>query len=275
MLEARPNRLVEHFLEELARSRKAALLLDYDGTLAPFRVDRDRALPYPGISALLREIMKTGHTRVLLITGRPAQDIVPLLGLTPHPEIWGAYGLQRLKPDGTCKMPHVSEDAVQALAEATQWLNEAGFRNLGEVKPASVAVHWRGLEDSVALHVRRTVLPRWQTIADRARMTLQDFDGGVEMLMPGSNKGDALRDFLMSVDPGTPVAYLGDDQTDEHAFRVLQNRGLRILVRPEWRETAADAWLQPPGELMNFLFQWLAVCWCAMRPSAECVAEPL
>src|SRR5690348_3127468 len=161
-----PDRRVEQFLHGLARSREAVLLLDYDGTLAPFRIDRHRAVPYPGVSMLLREIMSTGHTRVLLVTGRRAEDIVPLLGVTPHPEIWGAYGLQRLKPDGSCQMPNISETVAKALAEAMQWLSEAGLGNLGELKPASVAVHWRGLGDSVATHVRNLVLQGWRPIAD-------------------------------------------------------------------------------------------------------------
>ena len=153
MLETHAKLNLENFLDELAQSRKAALLLDYDGTLAPFRVDRHRAFPYPGVPALLQEIINTGHTRVVLITGRPAQDIVPLLGLEPHPEIWGAYGLQRLRLDGTCAMPPMDENVVQALAAAAQWLNELGFSNLAELKPGSVAVHWRGLEDSVATRI--------------------------------------------------------------------------------------------------------------------------
>jgi trehalose 6-phosphate phosphatase len=250
----------ENFLEELARSSKSALLLDYDGTLAPFQVERDRAFPYPGVSALLQDIMATGHTRVVLITGRRAEDVVPLLGLAPPPEIWGAYGLQRLKPDGSCEMPRVDENVVQALAAAAQWLNELGFGDQAELKPGSVAVHWRGLEESVATRIRGNVLLGWLPIADRARMTLQEFDCGVEITMPGANKGDAVREFLAELDSGIPVAYLGDDQADEDAFRALQNRGLRVLVRPEWRQTEADVWLRPPEELLNFLFQWLAVC---------------
>ena len=268
------DRRLEQFFHGLARSREAALLLDYDGTLAPFRIDRHRAVPYPGVSVLLQEIMNTGHTRVLLITGRRAEDIVPLLGVTPQPEIWGAYGLQRLRPDGTCEMPRIGENVAQALAEAGQWLSEAGFRNLGELKPASVAVHWRGLGDSVAAHVRNLVLQGWKPIADRAHMILQDFDGGLEIQMPGSEKGIALRELMATFDPGTPVAYLGDDQTDEDAFRVVQRRGLGILVRPEWRETSAESWLRPPDELVNFLFQWLASSWCAMGSSAESVSQP-
>jgi trehalose 6-phosphate phosphatase len=260
LLETRVKRNVEDFLEELARSRESALLLDYDGTLAPFQADRNRAFPYPGISGLLQDIMKPGHTRVVLITGRCAQDIVPLLGMVPVPEIWGAYGLQRPKSDGTWEMPVLDPAVTQALAEAAQWVDDLGFGNLIEPKPGGVAVHWRGLEDSLATSIREKVLLGWLPVADRARMTLQHFDGGVEIQVPGSNKGEAVREFLKSIDPATTVAYLGDDQPDEHAFLALRNRGLSILVRSEWRETEADLWLRPPEELLSFLLQWLAVC---------------
>jgi trehalose 6-phosphate phosphatase len=259
LLDTNVKPTIEDFLEELAQSSCSALLLDYDGTLAPFHTDRDHALPYPGVAALLQEIMNTGHTRVVLITGRPAHDVVPLLRLVPPPEIWGVYGLQRLKPDGTCEMRQLDEAVARALEGATRWVNELGFGNLVEVKPGSVAVHWRGLEDSEAARIRGTVLLGWLPIAERARMTLQDFDGGVEMVMSDCNKGDAVREFLATLNSAVSIAYLGDDQADEEAFRALQNRGLRILVRPEWRETAADVWLRPPEELVDFLFQWLTV----------------
>jgi trehalose-phosphatase len=255
---ARPN--LESFLDELARSHKSLLLLDYDGTLAPFQVERDRAFPYPGVSTLLHDIMNAGGTRVVVITGRRAQEIVPLLGIVSPPEILGAYGLQRLKPDGTCEMPRIDDDIVQALAAASAWLIELGFGHQTEVKPGSVAVHWRGLEESVATRIRGNALLGWLPIADRARMTIQEFDGGVEITIPRFSKGNAVRDLLAELDSPIPVAYLGDDQADEDAFRVLENRGLRVLVRPEWRQTEADLWLRPPEELVNFLFQWLAVC---------------
>jgi len=156
-------------------------------------------------------------------------------------------------------MPRLDEAVVDALESATQWVNGLGFSDLVEIKQGSVAVHWRGLEDSVATRIRGTVLLGWLPIADRARMTLQEFDAGVEINMSGCNKGDAVRAFLAELNPAIPVAYLGDDQADEDAFRALQNRGLCVLVRPEWRETAADVWLRPPEELVKFLFQWLAV----------------
>ena len=43
----------QKFLERLKTANKRMLLLDYDGTLAPFRVDRDHAFPYPGVPYLV------------------------------------------------------------------------------------------------------------------------------------------------------------------------------------------------------------------------------
>ena len=59
--------------------------------------------------------------------------------------------------------------------------------------------------------------------------------------------------------PGTPVVFIGDDVTDEEGFRAVnQAHGphLSVLMRPEFRETAADVWLRPPSELRAFLKMW-------------------
>ena len=60
-----------------------------------------------------------------------------------------------------------------------------------------------------------------------------------------------------SEDSSTPAAYLGDDATDEHAFQAIRGHGLSLLVRPRWRQTAAQLLLRPPEELLDFLSQWL------------------
>jgi trehalose-6-phosphatase len=56
------------------------------------------------------------------------------------------------------------------------------------------------------------------------------------------------------------VAYLGDDRTDEDAFKALAGRGLAVLVREELRPTAAAVWLRPPVELLDFLQRWMTAC---------------
>ena len=247
----------EQFLAHLGRARQAALLLDYDGTLAPFSEQRQRALPYPGVSTLLKEIMDEGSTRVVMITGRPAGEVVRLLGVVPYPEVWGAHGLQRLKPDGTCELMVVDNGARQSLAEASAWLERLGLRHLAEFKPGSIALHWRGLPQEEAAELRSKVLLRWMPLSFRPHMALLEFDGGVELRLAGKNKADAVQTVLSELDDDAAIAYLGDDQTDEEAFAALQPRGLAVLARPERRPSAASLWIKPPRQLIDFLSQWL------------------
>ena len=65
------------FLERLRCAPSRVLLLDYDGTLAPFQVNRDRAVPYPEVPPLIARIMAQG-TRVVPISGRPAREVLTL-----------------------------------------------------------------------------------------------------------------------------------------------------------------------------------------------------
>ena len=74
---------------------------------------------------------------------------------------------------------------------------------------------------------------------------------------PARAKGDAVRTILDEIGPEVPVAYLGDDITDERAFLALGARGLTVLVRPEWRKTAAALWIRPPEGLQDFLTRWM------------------
>lgn len=251
-----PQENVDQFLKCVAKAPGSVLLLDYDGTLAPFTVNRQRALPYPGVVDLLQRIIDDGHTRIVIVTGRDAREIDPFLGLRPAPEVWGSHGLQRLRADGSCEMPEIPADVEEVLGYARRWLDYHGFGHLAERKPGSIAVHWRGLADSEAEELRGRILMGWFPIADRAALRLLEFDGGVEMRMADLDKGGAIRTVLKEVEPDVPAAYLGDDITDERAFRALGSRGLSILVRSKFRRTAAQAWLRPPEELLDFLSRW-------------------
>jgi trehalose 6-phosphate phosphatase len=251
---------VGQFMNAVAQAPFSALLLDYDGTLSPFCLDPQQALPYPGVNALLQEIIANGRTRVAIITGRNAREVIPLLGVRPIPEIWGCHGLERLRPDGTSETPPVREPVLHALADADRWVRQQGLHNRIEFKTGAIAIHWRGLDEATAAATRGQVLLGWLPIAQSIPMELLEFDGGIEIRMPGRDKGDAVRTILDEIGPDVPVAYLGDDTTDERAFLALGTRGLTVLVRPEWRKTAAALWTRPPEGLRNFLTRWLQAC---------------
>jgi trehalose 6-phosphate phosphatase len=55
------------------------------------------------------------------------------------------------------------------------------------------------------------------------------------------------------MEEGAMIAYLGDDLTDEDAFRAVKGYRLGVLVRAELQPTLVDLWLRPPGELLALL----------------------
>jgi trehalose 6-phosphate phosphatase len=247
------------FFAQLSDARRRVLLLDYDGTIAPSTVQRNRAFPYPAIPALLACIMSSCRTRVALVSGRAAREIPSLLGLVPQPEIWGTYGIERLYPDGRYHLAHISDDEQSALAEAGAWLQEEGLDRIAELKPGAVAVHWRGLDPHQVEEIRSKAYRVLSPLAFQSGLLFAEFDGGLELRIRTHNKGDAVRTIL-SETGDLPVAYLGNDSADEDAFRALYGRGMPILVRSTYRFTAAQMWLRPPDELVQFLTDWVRAC---------------
>jgi trehalose-phosphatase len=125
-----------------------------------------------------------------------------------------------------------------------------------EHKLASVALHWRGLPDDVAAALSAQASGIWERDAAQNKLEILAFDGGLELRAIGCNKQYAVKAVLSETAQGSAIAYLGDDLTDEDAFRAVKTHGLGVLVRAEFRETAADVWLRPPDELVSFMQHW-------------------
>jgi hypothetical protein len=71
------------FFQTLPAAKQRVLMLDYDGTVAPFSRDRRKASPYPAVPELLAEIMGTCSTRLIILSGRSARDIPRVLRIDP------------------------------------------------------------------------------------------------------------------------------------------------------------------------------------------------
>jgi trehalose-6-phosphatase len=224
----KPDFDLDTFFQKVAGSEKRLLLLDYDGTLAPFKINREEAVPYPGMREAIQAIIDTRNSRLVLISGRSIPDLVPLLKFDPLPEIWGSHGWERLLPGNDYKITSPDKPAIEALDVVQAILDGEGLRKHREKKPGCLALHWRGLESSEIKKLRGKFLDKWSNIASKFDLSLS----------------------------GTICAYLGDDTTDEDAFRTLDEDNLSVLVRPEYRPTEANIWIQPPDEVLDFLDRW-------------------
>ena len=130
---------IERFLKTVAQTRRSLLMLDYDGTLAPFREERDKAFPYPGTAEVIQEIVSSGHTRVVIISGRDTSETLPLIGVSPVPEVWGLHGLQRRKPDAKVETIRIQERYLDALSDANRCLGCLHLWHTAEFKTGTGA----------------------------------------------------------------------------------------------------------------------------------------
>lgn len=252
---------MEDFFAGFSGARGSLLMLDYDGTLAGFRVDRFQARPWAGVRELLEKIQNQKKTRIAVITGRPAMEVVHGLALDVAPEVWGLHGFERLYPDGRRELEAMAPVVREKLDAVKAALRQDAFGGLLEEKPNAAVMHWRGVAPEKARRIEVRTRELFEPLAQMEGLRLLDFSAGLE-LRAGRDKSGAANAILAEagVDGAAqiPAAYLGDDFTDEAAFTALNGRGLSVLVRRAWRETAADVWLRPPEELRAFLRKWLA-----------------
>lgn len=239
------------------KKRDRVLMLDYDGTLAPFKLNPSEAKPYPGVVEIINKIMENPRNRVVLVTGRWTADLKRLLNFNKQPEIWGTHGIERMTTDGDISISNMDDKALRGLAEADHWISTSSQKIRFEQKPGALAIHWRGEKEKAVKRIKKAIEPKLKYIAHHSGLLINQFDGGIELQVPGVNKGNAVKTVLSEIKKRAFVAYLGDDMTDENAFQVIKNRGLAVLVREEFRETQADAWLIPPDELLKFLTEWI------------------
>ena len=250
---------LNRFFSSLRSTKSALLLLDYDGTLADFRIDRFAARPWNGVRELLTEIQNDSRTQLRVVTGRPSSEINPLLQLSSPVEIWGLHGAERLYTDGRRELEEAPPEAAAKLDELRALLRRDAFGGLFEDKPNAVVMHWRGHSPQTAKAIKQKTGALFEPAARVNGLSLLPFESGIELRV-GRDKGGAVRAIVNECAAGTPVAFLGDDLTDEAGFQAINEREtphLSILVRRAWRETSAEIWLKPPKELCWFLRQWM------------------
>lgn len=250
---------LQEFFSAFPGAPTSLLLLDYDGTLAGFRIDRFNARPWAGIPQLLTRIQRQGRTRIAIVTGRPAEEIPSMLALDPAPEVWGLHGAERLYPNGRRESETQTPPVRQALQNLRNQLKRDALGGLFEDKSNAAVMHWRGRTPEQAREIERRARELFEPLAKLEGLRLLKFEAGLE-LRAGRDKGGAVREIIRETEPGAPVTYLGDDLTDEAAFKEVNEAKaphLSVLMRRDPRKTAADVWLKPPEELRKFLRMWL------------------
>jgi trehalose-phosphatase len=244
------------FWSALSKAEHRFLGLDYDGTLAPFKVERMDAVPLPGVLEALESIREQTNTTIAIISGRRANEVVQLLGdqgLT----VVGSHGYEWRHPDGKLTPRAIELDLQRRLRDAHRQVEALGLADRVEQKAASIAFHTRGLPNDEAHRLEDRVNKLWSKDAAEVGLSCRSFDGGVELRAVGVDKGTVLVELIEQQPADTLIVYLGDDSTDEDAFRILRRfGGMGIKVGPLREPTSARAHLPDCEAVLEFLRRW-------------------
>ncbi len=220
--------------------------LDYDGTLAPIVDDPAQAVPHPQVPPVLRQL-RTQHP-LWIVTGRDLESLSNLLSIA-IPAI-GLHGAQQ-GVIGQSSEPRLPDDAVEALSDLQQRVPDEEGINV-ESKPPTFAVHYRHA------HNPNDARKRLRAWVDTAPSFLDAIWGKkvVELRHTDHNKGRAVQDVTRDHPNHTPV-YIGDDVTDEDAFRVLADYDAACTIKVGPEDTAAQYRLADVEAVVAYLRRYL------------------
>jgi len=210
----------------------ASLFLDFDGTLVDFVSRPDAISVDPALRGLLANLQERFAGRVAVISGRGLDDISGLLDIDGL-ALAGSHGLEYRMSGATTVRTDPPEAMQTIFAEAKAFAGANGL--LAELKPAAVALHYRNRPER-----SRAALEFAGALAARHELLVQKGAMVVEMRARGADKGTILRHF-MAEPPftiGRPV-FVGDDFTDEDAFRAADNLGGTGILVGKLRSSAA------------------------------------
>lgn len=238
-----------------AGGRRLVFFLDYDGTLTPIVERPEDAVLSPAMREALTAL--AARATVAIVSGRDLDDVRQRVNLD---QLYyaGSHGFDLAGPDGWRHEHPEGHRFLDSLEAVERDLREAIARIDGaqvERKRYAVAVHYR--------RAAAADRPRVEAAVAEAMAGHDDLrkTGGkmIFELRPAIDwdKGRAVLWMLdaLELDLSTHLpVYIGDDETDEDAFRALSDVGIGILVRDaEPASTAATYTLDGTEEVRDLL----------------------
>lgn len=254
------GRPMKHLFEDLSpitrkirNDPRVLLFLDYDGTLVAIRKQPEDAVLSPRKRELLDSISKR-KMPVSIVTGRTMEDIRNLVGvkdlsyIANHGfEIWHRDRLW-VHPKAGGLRPSLGR-AVKDLENGLGTINGLVVEN----KVYTVSVHYRNVRGVPTAGMRKQISDSMERYGDSFRIS---WGKKVFEIRPNIDwdKGKAVLRLTELIHGSTrPLKiYIGDDRTDEDAFRILSERDISVLVRKR-AKTFARYYVNNVSEVTRFL----------------------
>ncbi|XP_018474716.1 probable trehalose-phosphate phosphatase I isoform X2 [Raphanus sativus] len=253
-------------ITEASGGKQIVMFLDYDGTLSPIVDDPDRAFMSSKMRRTIKKLAKCFPTAI--VTGRCIDKVYNFVKLA---ELYyaGSHGMDIKGPaKGFSRHKRVKQSLLYQPAGDYLPIIDEVYRQLLEKTKSTPGVKVENHKFCTSVHFRCVDEKKWSELVLQVRSVLKEYPTlkltqGRKVFeirpMIEWDKGKALEFLLESLGFGNsnnvfPV-YIGDDRTDEDAFKMLRDRGegCGILVSKFPKDTDASYCLQDPSQVMSFL----------------------
>ncbi|CAI0546684.1 unnamed protein product [Linum tenue] len=243
---------------KVAKGKKIVVFLDYDGTLSPIVDDPNSAFMSDEMRAAVREVAKCFPTAI--ISGRSREKVKEFVQLS-NVYYAGSHGMDIMAPPRPVKSCEGNTPTVVMDKKILTELEEETAKIKGamvEDNRFCVSVHFRHVKDEVKHHhllVKKLSVQKQNSSLINSKAQVMEIRPTIEW-----DKGHAVEYFLetlgLSNSDVLPV-YIGEDRTDEDAFKVIQRRGqgYPIIVTSIPKDTKASYSLIDPSEVLTFLLR--------------------
>jgi trehalose-phosphatase len=243
-----------------------AVFLDIDGTLAPIAPRPDAASVPADTMTVVDELAHLPQVHVAVVTGRSVADARRMVPLD-HVGVIGNHGFEILGEDGEMIITPDAHHFREALGAAGARLADVARRHHGVVvedKRWTMSVHYRLAAREEVPEVARSVT----SIASDLGLVVTRGKEVLELRPPIEvNKGTAVVELarrLSALESVGAAIYIGDDRTDEDAFRALRAASptsvtLRVGHPEPGEKTDAEFGVDTPAQVLEFLRALVAI----------------
>jgi trehalose 6-phosphate synthase/phosphatase len=241
---------IELMLEEFKLAPKRCILLDYDGTLAPYQKLPQMASPSTDLIRLLNELTADPTNEIVIISGRDVDTLEKWLGHLPLNMIAEHGACVKFKGKSWQENVPVNTDWKEQVRPMMQLFVDRCAGSFIEEKKTTLAWHYRNTNAELGFMRSREL--RNSLLQLTANTSLQVIDGNrvLEVRMIGVDKGAASLKMLETLQPDF-ILSLGDDATDEDMFRALRDRAHTVKIGRA--NTAARFTILSQREVLPFL----------------------
>jgi trehalose-phosphatase len=247
-------------LEVFCQHKALLIGLDFDGVLAPIVPRREEARAVPANQEALAALATVPGVRVAVVSGRALADLRRVTAPPPGVILVGSHGAETERvPGGGGRTPVLGEPESGLLREVAEALTAISATHRGthvELKPAAAVLHTREADRTTAQKATKAAL---QGPATWPGVHVTEGKEVVELAVVDVDKGMALQ-ALREACGSEVVLYVGDDQTDERAFAVLDDDAGDVSIKVGPGETVARHHLNGPDDVAVLLWRLMELC---------------